>query len=341
MVVAYRGSHRRREPHDDSRVARDTAVRRRTRFPGRRSPSRRASWRSATGWRASGRTCRCPTPRRSTATSARRRRSGSAAAGRRAIPPRAKLSAMDPATIALVVIPLVIIELGLMLYALYDLFQEDRRVRGDSKIMWALIIAFVNIFGPLRLLLRRPRRLARRSGDRRRRRRPGRSSIARILATWPPARRRHGRGHLDDRPDQAIRRRHRRPGPPEPDRPERQHLRLPGTQRRGQDHDPAPPHRARGRDRRHGHRGRRADRRDRRRAGPQHRLPGSGPALLRLDARPRAADDGRPAARAPRGGAAAAGRRGAGDRRPDRGRVTGGSAATRAACASVSASARR
>jgi ABC-2 type transport system ATP-binding protein len=57
--------------------------------------------------------------------------------------------AIDPATIALVVIPFAVLELGLMLYALYDLFQEERRVRGDSKIMWALIIVLVNLIGPL------------------------------------------------------------------------------------------------------------------------------------------------------------------------------------------------
>jgi ABC-2 type transport system ATP-binding protein len=56
---------------------------------------------------------------------------------------------LDPATIALVLIPVVILQLGLMVYALYDLFQEDRRVRGESKIMWALIIAMVSLLGPL------------------------------------------------------------------------------------------------------------------------------------------------------------------------------------------------
>ena len=58
-------------------------------------------------------------------------------------------NSLDPQTIALLVIPFIVLELGLLLYALYDLFQEERRVRGDSKIMWALIIAFVNIIGPL------------------------------------------------------------------------------------------------------------------------------------------------------------------------------------------------
>ncbi len=56
---------------------------------------------------------------------------------------------MDAATIALVVVPFLIIQVGMMLFALYDLFQEDRRVRGDSKAMWALIIFLVNVIGPL------------------------------------------------------------------------------------------------------------------------------------------------------------------------------------------------
>ncbi len=56
---------------------------------------------------------------------------------------------MQLAQIALIVIPLVLIEIGLMLFCVYDLFQEDRRVRGDSKIVWALIIFFVNGIGPL------------------------------------------------------------------------------------------------------------------------------------------------------------------------------------------------
>jgi ABC-2 type transport system ATP-binding protein len=56
---------------------------------------------------------------------------------------------MDPVQLALIVIPLVIFQYGLAFYALYDLFQEDRRVRGDSKILWALIVFFGEGFGPL------------------------------------------------------------------------------------------------------------------------------------------------------------------------------------------------
>jgi ABC-2 type transport system ATP-binding protein len=56
---------------------------------------------------------------------------------------------MQVAQIALIVIPLALIEIGLMLFCVYDLFQEDRRVRGDSKVLWALVIFFGEGIGPL------------------------------------------------------------------------------------------------------------------------------------------------------------------------------------------------
>ncbi len=45
--------------------------------------------------------------------------------------------------------PIIVIQLGLMLAALLDLEPEDRHVRGGSKIVWALVIVFVNIIGPI------------------------------------------------------------------------------------------------------------------------------------------------------------------------------------------------
>jgi ABC-2 type transport system ATP-binding protein len=89
---------------------------------------------------------------------------------------------MDAPTIALVVVPFLIIQIGLMLYALYDLFQEDRRVKGD-KIIWALVIAFVNIIGPLIYFFvgREESRGAETGGVRS----APSASIAAILATWP------------------------------------------------------------------------------------------------------------------------------------------------------------
>ncbi len=46
-------------------------------------------------------------------------------------------------------IPIVLIQLGLMIAALYDLEKADRTVRGGSKLVWALVIVFLNILGPI------------------------------------------------------------------------------------------------------------------------------------------------------------------------------------------------
>jgi hypothetical protein len=45
--------------------------------------------------------------------------------------------------------PIIIIQFGLMVAALVDLERGERRVRGGSKLVWALVIVFVNIVGPI------------------------------------------------------------------------------------------------------------------------------------------------------------------------------------------------
>jgi Phospholipase_D-nuclease N-terminal len=55
----------------------------------------------------------------------------------------------DLSGILLLVIPILVIQLGLLVWALYDLTRPDRRVKGDSKVVWALIIIFINIIGPI------------------------------------------------------------------------------------------------------------------------------------------------------------------------------------------------
>ena len=90
---------------------------------------------------------------------------------------------MQVAQIALIVIPLVLIEVGLMLFAVYDLFQEDRSVRGNSKVVWALVIFFVNGIGPLIYLFagRDESRGAETGGVGP----TSAASIAGILSSWP------------------------------------------------------------------------------------------------------------------------------------------------------------
>ena len=56
---------------------------------------------------------------------------------------------MTSTQIALVVIPLILVQITLLGLAAADLLREDRRVRGGSKAVWAIVIFFVNIVGPL------------------------------------------------------------------------------------------------------------------------------------------------------------------------------------------------
>ena len=46
-------------------------------------------------------------------------------------------------------VPLIVIQLVLLILAIYDLFKEERRVRWFSKPVWACIVVFLNIVGPL------------------------------------------------------------------------------------------------------------------------------------------------------------------------------------------------
>ena len=56
---------------------------------------------------------------------------------------------MDTGVLIAVLLPLVIVEVVLLVAALYDLTRPNRRVRGDSKVVWALIIIFVATIGPI------------------------------------------------------------------------------------------------------------------------------------------------------------------------------------------------
>jgi hypothetical protein len=56
---------------------------------------------------------------------------------------------MDTGALIAVLLPLLILQLVLLVAALYDLTRPNRRVKGDSKVMWALIIIFVSTIGPI------------------------------------------------------------------------------------------------------------------------------------------------------------------------------------------------
>lgn len=58
---------------------------------------------------------------------------------------------MDPEALRKLVpllLPIVVLELGLMVAALWDLAHRER-VRGGRKWVWVLVAVLVNIVGPL------------------------------------------------------------------------------------------------------------------------------------------------------------------------------------------------
>jgi hypothetical protein len=56
-------------------------------------------------------------------------------------------------SLLLILLPLVLIELGLVVFSLVDLFKPERRVVGNNKLLWALIIVLVGTIGPIVYLL--------------------------------------------------------------------------------------------------------------------------------------------------------------------------------------------
>ncbi len=56
---------------------------------------------------------------------------------------------MTQTEILLLLLPLLIVQLGLIVLALRDLLRPERRVRGDSKLMWGVIIVVINLIGPI------------------------------------------------------------------------------------------------------------------------------------------------------------------------------------------------
>jgi hypothetical protein len=56
---------------------------------------------------------------------------------------------MTDSQILLLVLPILIVEIALIVFALRDLLRPERRVRGDSKLLWGLLIVFIGLLGPI------------------------------------------------------------------------------------------------------------------------------------------------------------------------------------------------
>ncbi|MFL5675781.1 MAG: PLD nuclease N-terminal domain-containing protein [Chloroflexota bacterium] len=56
---------------------------------------------------------------------------------------------MTDTQILLLLAPVILIEIGLIIYAVRDLVRPERTVRGESKLMWGLIICLISLVGPI------------------------------------------------------------------------------------------------------------------------------------------------------------------------------------------------
>ena len=52
-------------------------------------------------------------------------------------------------TLLLALLPLVLIDLGMVIYCIVDLYKPERRVNGGNKTVWLIIILLVSTLGGL------------------------------------------------------------------------------------------------------------------------------------------------------------------------------------------------
>jgi hypothetical protein len=63
------------------------------------------------------------------------------------------LGAIDKTTLLLALTPLILIDLGMVIFSIVDLYRPGRRVRGGNKTVWLLIILLISTLGWVAYLL--------------------------------------------------------------------------------------------------------------------------------------------------------------------------------------------
>ncbi len=56
---------------------------------------------------------------------------------------------MTTGELLLLLTPVIVVELVLIVFALRDLVRPERRVRGNSKLLWGIVIVFISLLGPI------------------------------------------------------------------------------------------------------------------------------------------------------------------------------------------------
>jgi hypothetical protein len=58
------------------------------------------------------------------------------------------LGDMEIGKLLALLIPVILLELGLLVWALLDVIRRER-VKGGNKVVWILVIVLINIIGPI------------------------------------------------------------------------------------------------------------------------------------------------------------------------------------------------
>ncbi len=58
------------------------------------------------------------------------------------------LDNIDLAQLLPLLIPVVLLELGLLVWALLDIIRR-KRVKGGNKVVWILVVVLINVIGPI------------------------------------------------------------------------------------------------------------------------------------------------------------------------------------------------
>ena len=62
------------------------------------------------------------------------------------------MARIGPLELILFLFPLMVLQIGLMVWALVDL-SKRKHIQGNNKVIWVLVIVLINLFGPLAYFL--------------------------------------------------------------------------------------------------------------------------------------------------------------------------------------------
>lgn len=62
-------------------------------------------------------------------------------------------SGIEIGKLLLLLVPILLLNYGMAIYCIYDMFRPNRKVKGGNRIVWILVVGFINMFGWIAYLL--------------------------------------------------------------------------------------------------------------------------------------------------------------------------------------------